>query len=291
VTIIHGQIPLDGLARGGDDACRASNHARPQTKGKQMNELEEAIAEVRRERTIRASVYPRLVMVGKLTQAEADRRLAHLGWAHAFLTKLQRNWDLVCKLDGAGFDELDHRHDWTGDYTMGKESVHPVSVLRGVSNANNSATPTPAHASVEESKSVTRALAVNNNALVHIKEELHNLFTGCSPLDNRAISEYLTNPSDGDRMMLEAWARCGRNDRKRTVDLRLTEVARKTMTPLGLACLISYARAWIDETESRDAELRAQVRCLGLPVDDASRRRNRGRKQRPRGPASAKRTK
>lgn len=76
-----------------------------------MNELEEAIAEVRRERTIRASVYPRLVMVGKLTQAEADRRLAHLGWAQAFLHKLHRNWHLVSKLDGAGFDDLTHTHD------------------------------------------------------------------------------------------------------------------------------------------------------------------------------------
>lgn len=63
-----------------------------------MNELSEAMNEVRRERTVRASVYPRMVACGKLTQAEADRRLAHLGWAQAYLYKLSLNPDLLALL-------------------------------------------------------------------------------------------------------------------------------------------------------------------------------------------------
>ena len=171
------------------------------------------------------------------------------------------------------------------------KAKHPVSVLRAVDKPKNSAKSLAAHACKESGMSTTPANVVDNHALVHIRADLHNLFAGCSPLDNRAIHQYLTSPSDADRMMLDAWARCGRNDRKRTVDLRLTEIARKTMTPLGLACLITYARAWIDEAESRAAELTAQVRSLGLAADGASKRQRQGPRQSARGPASAGRTK
>lgn len=174
---------------------------------------------------------------------------------------------------------------------MGKKSINPVSVLRAVNKTNNSASPAIATASAEETKRVTSALHENNQALIHMRAELHNLLTGCSPLDNRAVHEYLVNASPLDRLMIEAWAKCGRNDRKRTMNINLTESAKKTMTPLGLACLVSYARAWIDETEARDAELRAQVRLLGLPADDASRHQSRDPSPPPRAPASAKRTK
>jgi hypothetical protein len=66
-------------------------------------------------------------------------------------------------------------------------------------------------------------------------------------------------------MLLDAWARCGRNDHQRTVDIRLNEQARRTMTPLGLACLVSYARAWLDEAEAREAELTAMARSICHP--------------------------
>lgn len=60
-----------------------------------MMALIEATEEVKRELTIRCSVYPRLVAAGKLTQGEADRRKLKLADAVAFLMKLQRNWDVV----------------------------------------------------------------------------------------------------------------------------------------------------------------------------------------------------
>ena len=64
-----------------------------------MDELTDAIVEVKRELVVRKTVYPRLVFAGKLTQFEADRREAALGWAVAYLLKLKRNWEAVCKLD------------------------------------------------------------------------------------------------------------------------------------------------------------------------------------------------
>lgn len=64
-----------------------------------MEELKSAIAEVHRERTVRLSVYSRLVESGKLTQGEADRRAAALAWAEAYLRKLMIHWQAICQLD------------------------------------------------------------------------------------------------------------------------------------------------------------------------------------------------
>lgn len=59
-----------------------------------MNELEKALAEVRREIRVRESVYPRLVMLGKLSQLEADRRMLAMvsaaNWLQTLLCKQQR---------------------------------------------------------------------------------------------------------------------------------------------------------------------------------------------------------
>ena len=60
-----------------------------------MEAVIDALAEVRRERLVRQSVYPRLVTNGKLTQAEADRRLYALKWAEAYLHKLVQHWPEV----------------------------------------------------------------------------------------------------------------------------------------------------------------------------------------------------
>lgn len=50
-----------------------------------MNELRQAIVEVERELTVRRSVYPKLVLAGKLTQGEADRRMTALRCALYYL--------------------------------------------------------------------------------------------------------------------------------------------------------------------------------------------------------------
>lgn len=67
-----------------------------------MEAVIDALAEVRRERLVRQSVYPRLVTNGKLTQTEADRRLYALKWAEAYLHRLVQHW--------AEVDEIMNQH-------------------------------------------------------------------------------------------------------------------------------------------------------------------------------------
>jgi phosphatidylserine decarboxylase len=50
-----------------------------------MSAKNEALAEVAREIKVRESIYPRLVLSGKLTQQEANRRMAALDLAYAML--------------------------------------------------------------------------------------------------------------------------------------------------------------------------------------------------------------
>lgn len=174
---------------------------------------------------------------------------------------------------------------------MGRKSIHPVSVLRSVDKTSKSVTLATAAAKAAAGMAITTPNGVDNPELVRIRVELNNLFTGCTPLDHKAIHEYLSNPSESDRMMLDAWARCGRNDRQRTVSLRLTEVARKTVTPMGLACLVRYARAWIDEAEARAGAVTAAEGSSGRAQGGASRYRKPDPSRRPRALANAKRTK
>lgn len=97
VTQALGQVDL--LALGGKNTPRSAELTDDRTKGKNMEELIAAVAEIRRERTVRATVYHRLVENGKLTQAEADRRAAALSWAEAYLRKLMVHWHAVQALD------------------------------------------------------------------------------------------------------------------------------------------------------------------------------------------------
>lgn len=76
-----------------------------------MKQLQEAISEVRRERTVRQSVYPRLVFAGKLTEAEAERRANALEWAEVFLRRLARRPDLVADLHSNQPHTTPQRHD------------------------------------------------------------------------------------------------------------------------------------------------------------------------------------
>ena len=52
-----------------------------------MNERRQAIDEIGRELNVRRNVYPKLVMVGKLSQEEADRRTRSLSYALYFLDR------------------------------------------------------------------------------------------------------------------------------------------------------------------------------------------------------------
>jgi hypothetical protein len=74
------------------------NSALEKRKAKGMESLIDGLAEVRRERLVRSSLYPRLVASGKLTQNEADRRLSALVSAERYLQCILSHWEKVSSL-------------------------------------------------------------------------------------------------------------------------------------------------------------------------------------------------
>lgn len=151
---------------------------------------------------------------------------------------------------------------------------HPVSVLGVVNKDSNSATPPAAVACAAHLRRITGEYHVLNKALARTREQLTDLFAGCSPQADSAIRQYLDSPAEADRWLLDGWEKCGRNDRGRTVRVELTDIGKKTVTPLGVACLVRYCRGWLDEAEARVAAMRAEVEALASdpqPTNQAER--------------------
>ena len=92
-----------------------------------------------------------------------------------------------------------------------------------------------------------------------MRKELAKLYAGCEPTSAARVRMYLDQPDPDSAKLIDAWRKCGRNDRTRTMDIHLSEVARRTLTPLGWACLIAYAQAWLDEAEAIEAAATAQA--------------------------------
>ena len=89
----------------------AGNSAHRKTKGKKMETVKDALNEVRRERLVRTTVYPRLVAAGKLTQGEAHRRLTSLQWAEAHLAAILRSGSLPEATPYGFLQGQPHHHD------------------------------------------------------------------------------------------------------------------------------------------------------------------------------------
>jgi hypothetical protein len=129
--------------------------------------------------------------------------------------------------------------------------------------ANNSPKAPTATPSSVPNVGITCGNDENNAALLKIRGSIDRLFTGCDPVIHDQIQRHLAQESGDVALMLSAWRKCGRADRGRSIELDLSETAKRTMSPLGLACLVAYAQAWLDETESRVAAIKPQT---GQPV-------------------------
>jgi hypothetical protein len=163
-----------------------------------------------------------------------------------------------------------------------RESQSPVSVLRPVDKARKSATPVAATTSAPSNLPTTYERPVNESALLAVRKQLEHLYTVNSPDIHKRVCDYLDNAEGANRMLLDSWAAYGRRDRQRTVDLRLNAAAQSTITPLGFACLISYARAWVDEAEAICLQERRQVACCYGSAGSGSTRPPRESSQSPR---------
>lgn len=98
VTSGHADLGLASHAAALHALGVVGNSAPNETKGIRMESLIDGLAEVRRERLIRESVYPRLVAQGKLTQKEADRRASSLVAAERYLQMLVSHWEKVSSI-------------------------------------------------------------------------------------------------------------------------------------------------------------------------------------------------
>lgn len=91
---------------------------------------------------------------------------------------------------------------------------------------------------------------VHSMRVADVHKQLAKLHAACSPDIYAAVRRYLDAPEPAIGRLLDAWEKCGRHDRQRSPLFNIGDEARRTMTPLGFACLIRYAQAWLDEFEA-----------------------------------------
>ena len=143
----------------------------------------------------------------------------------------------------------------------------PLSVLRPVDNANPSVSLAPASTSGCPGVLTDCELRVYKWKVDAARAECLKLSTWSDPVVHTLVAKHLQVAGGRNRWLLDAWARCGRNDQGRSMDLRLSAAVAETVTPLGIACLISYCRAWLDSAEDalEEAQNRAGQPASGPP--------------------------
>lgn len=97
--------------------------------------------------------------------------------------------------------------------------------------------------------------AVNEGLLVTIRKELTTLPTCSSQVINSQVHMHLTQPTPDNARMLDAWEHCGRADFKRQLPVKFRHVVKETFSSLGIACLVRYARGYLDEAEAATAAI------------------------------------
>lgn len=134
---------------------------------------------------------------------------------------------------------------------MKKSSTTPV--LRTVKNAKVKPTTAPAGTSARRGQGITCAQAVGNTPTRYNPPVINGLFSKVDAMVLADLHRHLTAPRPPDAYMLDAWERVGRQDALRGDRAYLSRAAATTVSALGLACLIRYARGFEDETDARAA--------------------------------------
>jgi len=83
-----------------------------------------------------------------------------------------------------------------------------------------------------------------------IRKQLDGLFSGYSPDFGTRVNQILQHSQTTDQTMLDGWSKVGHGDAVRSPRIDLIRANESTMSPLGVACLISYARGYLDELET-----------------------------------------
>jgi hypothetical protein len=151
--------------------------------------------------------------------------------------------------------------------------MSPTTVLlRPVDKANNSINTAAATPCMVPETTIPCARVVDNQRLVHIRVDVNNLLAGYDPVILRDVHRHLDTPAADDRIFLDAWERCGRNDWHHGQRVGFKQAAKSTLTALGIACLVRYARGYVDEAEAEAAGLTAPKGSSGRAQDGVSRR-------------------
>lgn len=133
---------------------------------------------------------------------------------------------------------------------------HPV-LLRSVNKSKKLPSAAAATKSVKRRKCTTRGQRGASKTTHNVPLLFPDLFTGVDALVMRHVTEHLERPTQSDAMMLDAWERVGRQDAGRGQRAGYRNTIGKSMTPLGIACLIRYARGYQDQLEAAGLDIPA----------------------------------
>lgn len=134
------------------------------------------------------------------------------------------------------------------------KSKNPA-VLRPVSKANNSTSASQSAPCAQVEKGTTCAQAVNNFSACAYPPVLPDLFAGCAQEVMTRAKEHVDHATGTDRALLDGWRKVGREDAHRPRRPEWRRAAANSMTPLGIACLLEYARAYEDEHTAMRADV------------------------------------
>lgn len=126
--------------------------------------------------------------------------------------------------------------------------------------SNKSVKPRPVDASDKPPEGITCELPEGQKRINSVESAIHRLLDACPQQVVSRLNDYLRETDTEAATLIYAWAECGRRDHQRTPDLVLCPTALRTVTPLGLACLVAYARAWIDEEQAIIARAQQALR-------------------------------
>lgn len=94
-----------------------------------------------------------------------------------------------------------------------------------------------------------------SRCITKARDDAAKLLTFCEPETALDVHRLLTEATPDQRMLLDAWARCGAADYGRHMAVDLQRTARKTQSAMGLACLLRYAQAWTDAADTEHMEM------------------------------------
>lgn len=151
---------------------------------------------------------------------------------------------------------------------------YPV-VLRPVNNAKAKPTAAKSAPSRRGGKGTTCAQHEDNLQTSYCPPAIDQISAACHPSALARLGVYLADPPPADAEMLNAWERVGREDAKRGGAPRWRPAGNQTLTALGLACLVRYARGFEDEAQAVAVRAAAELERSSLAPDDESRRQRR----------------